>query len=96
MSDSFGRPWRLGTTNVALGAAGVPSLWDRRGEPDRHGRPLETTEVAWADAVAGAAGLLMGEGAEGRPCVLVRGLRWSAPDAPAQRLLRPIEEDLFR
>ena len=96
VSDSFGRPWRLGTTNVALGAAGVPSLWDRRGEQDRHGRPLETTEVAWADAVAAAAGLVMGEAAEGQPCVLVRGLTWSAPDAPASRLLRPIEEDLFR
>lgn len=96
VSDSFGRPWRLGTTNVALGAAGVPALWNRRGEHDRNGRPLETTEVAWADAVAAAAGLAMGEGAEGTPCVLVRGLSWSAPELPAQRLLRPIEDDLFR
>jgi coenzyme F420-0:L-glutamate ligase/coenzyme F420-1:gamma-L-glutamate ligase len=96
VSDSFGRPWRLGTINVALGAAGVPALWNRRGEHDRNGRPLETTEVAWADAVAAAAGLAMGEGAEGTPCVLVRGLSWSAPELPAQRLLRPIEDDLFR
>ncbi|HEX9773131.1 MAG TPA: coenzyme F420-0:L-glutamate ligase [Steroidobacteraceae bacterium] len=96
ISDSFGRPWRLGTTNVALGAAGVPALRDQRGEPDRHGRRLEATVVAWADAVAAAAGLVMGEALEGTPCVLVRGLRWDAPDAPASSLLRPIEEDLFR
>ena len=96
ISDSFGRPWRLGTTNVALGAAGVPSLVDRRGEPDRNGRPLESTEVAWADAVAAAAGLAMGEADEGTPCVVVRGLRWSAPDVPALGLVRPIDEDMFR
>lgn len=96
ISDSFGRPWRLGTTNIALGAAGVPSLWDRRGELDRDARPLESTEVAWADAVAAAAGLAMGEADEGTPCVLVRGLSWNAPEAPARALLRPLEEDLFR
>jgi coenzyme F420-0:L-glutamate ligase/coenzyme F420-1:gamma-L-glutamate ligase len=96
ISDSFGRPWRLGTTNIALGAAGVPSLWDRRGELDRDARPLESTEVAWADAVAAAAGLAMGEADEGTPCVLVRGLSWNAPEAPARALLRPVEEDLFR
>ena len=96
ISDSFGRPWRLGTTNVALGAAGVPALWDRRGELDRDGRRLESTEVAWADAVAAAAGLVMGEARESTPCVLVRGLAWSAPELPALGLLRPIEDDLFR
>jgi coenzyme F420-0:L-glutamate ligase/coenzyme F420-1:gamma-L-glutamate ligase len=95
VSDSFGRPWRLGTTNVAIGAAGVPALWDRRGEPDRERRPLQTTLVAWADAVAAAAGLLMGEAAEGAPVIHVRGLRWSAPEVPARGLLRPPEEDLF-
>jgi len=79
-----------------LGAAGVPSLWNRRGERDRNSRPLESTEVAWADAVAAAAGLVMGEADEGLPCVLVRGLRWSAPDVPALDLVRPIGEDLFR
>jgi coenzyme F420-0:L-glutamate ligase/coenzyme F420-1:gamma-L-glutamate ligase len=75
---------------------GAVSLWDRRGELDRDARPLESTEVAWADAVAAAAGLAMGEAAEGKPCVLVRGLKWDAPEAPAQALLRPIEEDMFR
>ena len=96
ISDSFGRPWRLGTTNVALGAAGVPSLWNRRGELDRNGRPLETTEVAWADAIAAAAGLVMGEAAESIPCVLVRGLRWTASEGTARELLRPTQDDLFR
>ena len=96
ISDSFGRPWRIGTVNVALGAAGVPTLWDRRGEPDREGRALESTEVAWADAVAAAAGLMMGEAAEGTPIVLVRGLSWQLPDQTARALLRPLSQDLFR
>ena len=94
--DSIARPWRLGTPTFALRAAGVPSLWDRRGERDRNGRPLESTEVAWGDAVAGAAGLAMGEADEGTPCVLVRGLSWSAPDLPALALIRAAGEDLFR
>lgn len=94
--DSFGRPWRKGVTNVALGAAGIPALIDRRGEPDRHGRRLEVTEVALADQLASAAGLLMGEGAESRPAVLISGLTLTAPNVPAARLIRPLEEDLFR
>jgi coenzyme F420-0:L-glutamate ligase/coenzyme F420-1:gamma-L-glutamate ligase len=96
ISDSFGRPWRMGSTNVAIGASGVPALWDRRGERDRQGRVLAVTQVGWADAVAAAAGLLMGEGAEGIPAVLVRGLAWTAPERPARDLIRPLDEDLFR
>ncbi|MGA7537307.1 MAG: coenzyme F420-0:L-glutamate ligase [Steroidobacteraceae bacterium] len=96
ISDSFGRPWRKGVTNVALGAAGLPALIDRRGELDRHGRRLEVTEVALADQLASAAGLLMGEGAEGLPAVWISGIRWAAPPLPARSLIRPIEEDLFR
>lgn len=96
ISDSFGRPWRMGVTHVALGAAGVPSLLDRRGERDRNGRRLEVTEVALADQLACAAGLLMGEGAEGLPAVLIRGLTWTAPSVPASGLIRPQAEDLFR
>ncbi len=96
ISDSFGRPWRNGTVNVALAASGLPALHDRRGERDRHGRVLEATQVAIADAVAGAAGLVMGEGAEGTPVVLVRGLKFSAPHRDATSLIRPLEEDLFR
>ena len=96
ITDSFGRPWRLGTTNVAIGSAGIPSLWDRRGERDRAGRALESTLVAWADAIAAAAGLLMGEAAEGVPAVLVRGLACPAAPNPARSLVRPLDEDLFR
>ncbi|HLY57023.1 MAG TPA: coenzyme F420-0:L-glutamate ligase [Stellaceae bacterium] len=96
IADSFGRPWRLGVVNVAVGASGMPALVDRRGEPDRDGRPLEVTQVALGDMVASAAGLAMGEGAEGVPAVLIRGLRWTAPAAPASSLIRPLAEDLFR
>jgi coenzyme F420-0:L-glutamate ligase/coenzyme F420-1:gamma-L-glutamate ligase len=96
VSDSVGRAWRLGTVGLAIGAAGLPALWDRRGENDLSGRPLEVTEVGFADAVAAAAVLAMGEAAEGRPAALVRGLDWSAPARPAADLVRPRPEDLFR
>jgi coenzyme F420-0:L-glutamate ligase/coenzyme F420-1:gamma-L-glutamate ligase len=96
VSDSFGRPWRRGVTNVALGAAGLPALIDRRGERDRGGRTLEITEVAFADAIAAGAALAMGEGAEGTPVVLARGLDWTAPERDGRALLRPLQEDLFR
>lgn len=96
ISDSFGRPWRRGVTNVALGAAGVPALIDRRGDTDRNGRKLQVTEVALADQLACAAGIVMGEGAESRPAVLIAGLTPAAAAVPAARLIRPIEEDLFR
>jgi coenzyme F420-0:L-glutamate ligase / coenzyme F420-1:gamma-L-glutamate ligase len=96
ISDSFGRPWRLGVTNVAIGVSGLPALVDRRGETDRNGRRLEVTQVALGDMIASAAGLVTGEGAEGVPAVLVRGLRWSAQDNPAAALVRPLDEDLFR
>jgi coenzyme F420-0:L-glutamate ligase/coenzyme F420-1:gamma-L-glutamate ligase len=96
ISDSFGRPWRRGVTNVALGAAGLPALIDRRGEFDRGGRKLEVTEVAFADLIASAAGLVMGEGAEGLPAVLMKGLTWTASPNAASTLVRPLQEDLFR
>lgn len=96
VSDSFGRPWRQGTVNVALGVWGLPAVVDRRGEPDRHGRILQTTQVALADALAAAAGLAMGEGAEGTPVVHARGLGWSGPATDSTPLIRPLAEDLFR
>ncbi len=96
ISDSFGRPWRHGVVNVAIGASGLPALVDRRGETDRDGRKLQVTQVALGDMIATAAGLATGEGAEGLPAALVRGLVWSAPAAPASALVRPLEEDLFR
>jgi coenzyme F420-0:L-glutamate ligase/coenzyme F420-1:gamma-L-glutamate ligase len=96
VSDSFGRPWRVGTTNVALGVAGLPALLDQRGGRDRHGRTLETTQVALADAVAAAAGIAMGEAAESTPAVRVRGLHWIAVEGGGQALIRPEAEDLFQ
>ncbi len=96
ISDSFGRPWRYGVINVAVGAAGLPALIDRRGSLDRNGRTLEVTQIALADQIASAAGLAMGEGDEGVPAVILRGLRWDAPDAPAAALVRPLAEDLFQ
>lgn len=95
ISDSFGRPWRLGVTNVAIGSAGLPALLDRRGEADREGRLLEMTEVAFADAIAAAAALAMGEAAESTPLVLVRGLEWQPSTQTAAQLLRPLAQDLF-
>jgi len=96
ISDSAGRAWRLGTVGLAIGAAGVPALLDRRGEKDMCGRPLEVTEVGVADAVAAAAVLIMGEAAEARPAALVRGLAWSAAARPASDLVRSKARDLFR
>ena len=96
ISDSFGRPWRKGTVGVALGAAGLPALIDMRGHPDLFGRELLVTETGFADEIAAAAGLLMGQADEAVPMVLVRGLGWSAPEVPAAALIRPAEHDLFR
>lgn len=96
ISDSFGRPWRYGVTNVAIGAAGFPSLVDRRGDTDRDGRILEVTQIALADMVASAAGLAMGEAAEGVPAALVRGLPLQGAPLPAAALVRPLSEDLFQ
>ena len=96
ITDSFGRPWRRGSAGVAIGAAGLPALVDLRGTPDLFGRTLEVTLVGLADEIAAAASLLQGQGAEGQPAILLRGLAWSAPDAPASVLVRPPGEDLFR
>jgi coenzyme F420-0:L-glutamate ligase / coenzyme F420-1:gamma-L-glutamate ligase len=96
ISDSFGRPWRKGTVGVALGADGLPAFVDLRGRPDLFGRELLVTETGFADEIAAAAGLLMGQADEAIPMVLVRGLAWSAPDQPAAGLVRPAEHDLFR
>jgi coenzyme F420-0:L-glutamate ligase/coenzyme F420-1:gamma-L-glutamate ligase len=96
ISDSFGRAWRNGVVNVALGAAGLPVLVDRRGERDRDGRMLGVTEVALADAIAAGAALVMGEADEGTPIVIARGVKWSAPETTAAELLRPKEKDLFQ
>lgn len=96
INDSFGRPWRNGVTGVALGAAGVPSLVDMVGRPDLFGRAMRVTEVALADEIAAGASLVMGQGDEGLPVVLVRGFSSGAPHRPAADLIRPRERDLFR
>jgi len=95
ISDTFGRPWRLGLTNVAIGAAGVPVLIDLRGTRDRHGKVLNATILAVADELAAAAGLLMDK-SKGSPVVLIRGYRYKASFEPAARIIRPADEDLFR
>lgn len=96
ISDSFGRPWRLGTVGVAIGVAGPAALIDRRGERDLFGRTLESTEIGFADGIAAAAVLAMGEGAEGVPVVVIRGLPWDDTDQGAQDVLRPRDKDMFR
>ena len=96
ISDSFGRPWRRGTCGVAIGAAGLPSLMDLRGSPDLFGRELQVSITGHADEIAAAASLVMGQGAEGQPVVVVRGLTWRGPDNGASELVRPAEEDMFR
>ncbi len=96
ISDSFGRAWRNGVVNVAIGASGMPSLLDKRGARDRDGRPLEVTQVALADMAAAAAGLASGEADESVPAVLLRGLSWNAAERAASALIRPLAEDLFQ
>jgi coenzyme F420-0:L-glutamate ligase/coenzyme F420-1:gamma-L-glutamate ligase len=96
VSDSFGRPWRRGTVGVAIGAAGLPAIVDWRGHPDLFGRTLEVTETGFADEIAAAASIVMGQAAEAVPMALVRGLSWTAPECPAADLVRPAEHDLFR
>jgi len=96
ISDSHGRPFRLGTVGTAIGVAGIPALWDRRGELDRHGYALQHTDVGVADEIAAAAGLLMGQAAEGIPAVLLRGLRLPPRAGRAADLARPKEHDLYR
>jgi len=94
--DSVGRPWRLGTTGLAIGCAGVPALLDLRGRPDLYGRPMQVAEIAPADSLAGAAALLCGEGEEGTPAVLIRGYPGGDNEQSARDVLRPAAEDLFR
>ncbi len=101
VADSVGRAWREGTVGLAIGVSGLPARLDRRGEPDLFGRALHVTEVGIADSIASAASIVMGEGAEGRPAALVRGLsfedRSEAERAGRARdLVRPRQRDLFR
>jgi coenzyme F420-0:L-glutamate ligase/coenzyme F420-1:gamma-L-glutamate ligase len=94
ISDTFGRPWRLGIVNVALGIAGLPALVDLRGTVDDTGKPLHATVLAVADDIAAAAGLVMGK-TERTPVVIVRGLQIEG-GGRGKDLVRPAVEDLFR
>jgi len=96
ITDSFGRAWRRGTSGVAIGAAGLPALLDLRGNPDLFGRTLQVSISGFADEIAAAASLVMGQGDEAQPVVLVRGLTWTAGNNPASELVRPAAEDMFR
>ena len=96
VSDSVGRAWRNGITGIALGAAGLPALRDLIGRTDLFGRRLEVTQTGFADEIAAAASLVMGQADEGLPAVLVRGLAWREPAVDATALLRPKDQDLFR
>jgi coenzyme F420-0:L-glutamate ligase/coenzyme F420-1:gamma-L-glutamate ligase len=95
ISDSFGRPFRLGTVGAAIGLAGLPALWDRRGDSDLFGRKLELTITALGDQIAAAADLVAGQADEGRAVVLVRGLSFPSETHTAAELVRPAAEDLY-
>jgi coenzyme F420-0:L-glutamate ligase / coenzyme F420-1:gamma-L-glutamate ligase len=94
VSDSFGRAWRQGTTDVAIGVAGLHPLLDLRGSEDGRGYALGSTVIAVADELAGAAELVMGK-ANGVPAALVRGYRVPAGEGSARELVMPAERDLF-
>lgn len=96
ISDSFGRAWRVGTVDVAVGVAGMKSIKDERGLKDRHGYELKAAVAAIADEIAAAAELVMGK-RDGVPVVIVRGYAIEKrEDGSVQELLRPVAEDLFR
>src|SRR5215510_3423019 len=96
VSDTFGRAWRVGLTDVAIGVSGLAAVVDLRGQVDAHGRELQVTEIALADEIAGAAELVKGKAAN-VPAVVVRGLDagWFR-EGSARELVRPPAEDLFR
>lgn len=96
VSDTFGRPWRRGLTDVAIGVAGIAAVLDLRGTPDALGREMQVTEVCIADEVASAAELVMGK-SSGIPVAVVRGLdpAWMRPSSISE-IVRPANEDLFR
>jgi coenzyme F420-0:L-glutamate ligase / coenzyme F420-1:gamma-L-glutamate ligase len=95
ITDTFGRPWREGLVDVAIGIAGLDPLDDQRGRTDRHGRKLASTIIAVGDQLAAAAGLLMLKPA-GCPVVLIRGYEFQSAEGSARSLLRKPEQDLFR
>jgi len=95
VSDTFGRPWRRGLTNVALGVAGLSPFIDYRGQADTRGRPLQATMMAVADELASAGELVMGK-TLGIPAAVIEGFRFQPAEGLGRDLIRPEEEDLFR
>ncbi len=95
ISDTHGRPHRMGNVGIAIGVAGMPALLDLRGNPDLFGRILQATDIGLADEIAAAADLLSGQGAEGRPVTLVRGLNFASTAGRASDLVRPKDFDLY-
>ena len=95
ISDTFGRPWRRGLTDIAIGVSGLEAVVDLRGTRDWTGRELEVTEIAVADELAAAADLVMGK-ADGIPAALIRGYEGPRGEGRGQDLVRPVDEDLFR
>jgi coenzyme F420-0:L-glutamate ligase/coenzyme F420-1:gamma-L-glutamate ligase len=95
ISDSFGRPWREGLTEVAIGVSGMRSIVDYRGRRDAHGYPLHASYEAVADEIACAAGLVCGK-LNQTPFCIVRGIAFQSSRGSARELIRPAKNDLFR
>jgi coenzyme F420-0:L-glutamate ligase/coenzyme F420-1:gamma-L-glutamate ligase len=95
ITDTFGRPWREGLVDVAIGVAGLDPIDDLRGRTDRHGRKLASTIIAVADQLAAAAGLVMKKDA-GCPVALIHGFEWQPAEGSVRPLLRKPDQDLFR
>ena len=95
ISDTFGRPWRRGQTDVAIGVSGMKAIVDHKGRPDANGRVMEATEIALIDEIASAADLAMGKSTQ-VPAAIVRGVQWEDGSSRATDLVRPPHEDLFR
>jgi coenzyme F420-0:L-glutamate ligase/coenzyme F420-1:gamma-L-glutamate ligase len=96
ISDTFGRPFRKGTINVAIGCSGINPLWDRRGEKDLFGRTLLSKVTCIADELASAAELVMGQADEAIPAAIIRGYIYDRSNLPARVIIRDKNEDLFR
>jgi coenzyme F420-0:L-glutamate ligase/coenzyme F420-1:gamma-L-glutamate ligase len=96
ITDTHGRPWRLGAVNLAIGVAGMQAISDLRGKEDRCGYILHSTTIARADELAAAAGLLSGQADEGLPVVLIRGATYEQGPGQAVDMQRPVDRDLFR
>ena len=95
VSDTFGRPWRRGQTDIAIGVSGLAVMDDHKGMPDANGRVMEATEIAIVDEIASAADLAMGKTTQ-IPVAIVRGVAWESGSGRATDLVRPPHEDLFR